>query len=89
MASMADAVRALEDMLSQRHYLKAIQLLRTSRKQWKGENELGSMEEDDDVDCLFFIYARSRYVADRQEGIKWKEWGWKQFHLISYYKQIA
>ena len=65
MASVADAIRVLEDMLSQHHYPKAVQLLRTIRKQWKGEGEFGSMEEDD-VDCLFFIYAR--YVCDRQEG---------------------
>ena len=66
MASLPDAVRSLEDTLSQHQYLKAVQLLRTTRKQWKGEDELGSLEEEDDVDCLFFIY--SRYVSDRQEG---------------------
>ncbi len=61
--SMADAIGALEDTLGQRQYLKAVQLLHTVRKQWKGEEELGT-GEDDDVDCLFFIYAR--YMADRQ-----------------------
>ena len=63
--SLNSAVRTLEDLLSQRHYLKAVQLLHTVRKQWKGEEVLGTAE-DDDIDCLFFIYAR--YVADRQEG---------------------
>ena len=65
--SMADAVSALEDTLSQRQYLKAVQLLHTMRKQWKGEEILGTVE-DDDVDCLFFIYAT--YVADGQ-GMKY------------------
>lgn len=60
--SMAEAVSALEDTLGQRQHLKAIQLLHTMRKQWKGEDVLGT-QEDDDVDCLFFIYTR--YVADR------------------------
>ena len=61
--SMADAISALEDTLGQRQYLKAVQLFHTVCKQWKGEEELG-FREDDDVDCLFFIYAG--YVADRQ-----------------------
>ena len=65
-SNMADAVRLLEDMLSQHQYLKTVRLLHIIRKQWKGEGEFGSMEEEDDVDCLFFIYAR--YLADQQEG---------------------
>ena len=64
-ASLSEALHSLEDTLSQRQYPKAVQLLRATRKQWK-EVELGSLEEEDDVDCLFFIYAR--YVSDRQEG---------------------
>lgn len=61
--NMADAVSSLEDTLGQRQHLKAVQLLHWMRKQWKGEEFLGVAEEED-VDCLFFIYAR--YVADRQ-----------------------
>ena len=61
--SMENAVSSLEDALSQRQHLKAVQLLHTMRKQWKREEVLGVTEEDD-VDCLFFIYAR--YVVDRQ-----------------------
>lgn len=61
--SMADAISSLEDILGQRQHLKAVQLLRAMRKQWKGEEFLGTAE-DDDVDCLFFIYAR--YMTDRQ-----------------------
>ena len=61
--SMADAVSSLEDTLGQRQHLKAVQLLRAMRKQWKGEEFLGTSEEHD-VDCLFFIYAR--YMTDRQ-----------------------
>ena len=63
--SMEAAVSSLEDALSQHQHLKAVQLLHTMRKQWKGEEVLGVSEEDD-VDCLFFIYAR--YVVDRQGG---------------------
>ena len=61
--SMPDAIGSLEDTLGQQQYHKAVQMLHTVRKQWKGEEGLGA-SEDDDVDCLFFIYAR--YVADRQ-----------------------
>jgi hypothetical protein len=65
MVGVSDAVRALEDSLSQRQCLRAVQLLHSMRKQWKREEVFGT-GEDDDVDCLFFIYAR--YVSDRQEG---------------------
>ena len=67
--SLEAAVSSLEDTLSQHQYLKAVQLLHTVRKQWKGEEEVGVSEEDD-VDCLFFIYTR--YVVDRQ-GL-WGRW---------------
>ena len=62
--SMADAMSSLEDALGQQQHLKAVQLLRWMRKQWKGEEECLGMGDEDDVDCLFFIYAR--YVADRK-----------------------
>lgn len=65
MVGVPDALRALEDTLAQRQCLRAVQLLHTMRKQWKREEVFGS-SEDDDVDCLFFIYAR--YISDRQEG---------------------
>ncbi len=65
LSSLSEAVSSLEDSLSQHQYLKAVQILRVARKQWNGE-ELGALEEEDDVDCLFFIYAR--YLSDRQEG---------------------
>lgn len=64
---MADAVSSLEDTLGQRQHLKAVQLLRWMRKQWKGEEFLG-MADEDDVDCLFFIYAK--YVADRRGKLR-------------------
>lgn len=66
--SLTDAIGSLEDTLGQRQHLKAVQLLHTMRKQWKGEELLGTTEEDD-VDCLFFIY--SHYIADRQ-GKSWR-----------------
>ena len=65
MVGVPDALRALEDALAQRQCFRAVQLLHTMRKQWKREEVFGSGEEDD-VDCLFFIYAR--YISDRQEG---------------------
>ena len=65
MVGVSDAVRALEDSLAQRQCLRAVQLLHTMRKQWKREEVFGT-GEDDDVDCLFFVYAR--YISDRQEG---------------------
>lgn len=65
MVGVPDALRALEDSLAQRQCLRAVQLLHTMRKQWKREEVFGTSEEDD-VDCLFFIYAR--YISDRQEG---------------------
>ena len=73
--SMEAAISSLEDVLSQRQHLKAVQLLHTMRKQWKGEEVLGVTEEDD-VDCLFFIYAK--YVVDRQGrcGFYLGFWAW-------------
>ena len=65
LVGVADAVRILEDTLSQKQYLRAIQLLHVIRKNWKEEDVFGS-DEEDDVDCLFFVYAR--YATDRQEG---------------------
>ena len=65
MVGVSDALRALEDSLSQRQCMRAVQLLHTMRKQWKREEVFGTGEEDD-VDCLFFIYAR--YISDHQEG---------------------
>jgi len=56
-ASLSEALHSLEDSLSQRQHLKAVQLLRAMRKQWK-EEELGSLEEEDDVDCLFLGQTR-------------------------------
>ena len=73
MVGVSDAVRALEDSLAQRQCLRAVQLLHTMRKQWKREEVFGT-GEDDDVDCLFFIYAR--YISDRQEG--------EYYHIIYY-----
>ena len=64
LVGVADAVQLLEDILSQKQYLKAVQLLHTIRKHWR-EDVFGSGEEDD-VHCLFFIYAR--YITDQQEG---------------------
>ena len=66
MVGISDAVRALEDSLAQWQCLRAVQLLHTMRKQRKREEVFGMGEVDDDVDCLFFIYAR--YISDRQEG---------------------
>ena len=60
-----DAVHLLEDVLSQKQYLRAVQILHTIRKSWREEELFGSGEEDD-VHCLFFIYAR--YITDQQEG---------------------
>ena len=65
MVGVPDALRTLEDALAQRQCLRAVQLLHTMRKQWKREEVFGAGEEDD-VDCLFYIYAR--YISDRQEG---------------------
>ena len=73
MVGVSDAMRALEDSLAQRQCLRAVQLLHTMRKQWKREEVFGT-GEDDDVDCLFFIYAR--YISDRQEG--------EYYHTIYY-----
>ena len=64
MVGVPDAVRALEDSLAHRQCQRAVQLLHTMRKHWK--REVFGTGEDDDIDCLFFIY--SRYVSDRQEG---------------------
>ena len=66
LSTLSEAVSSLEDSLSQHQYLKAVQILHVARKQWNGEKELDMLEEEDDVDCLFFIYAR--YLSDRQEG---------------------
>ncbi len=66
LSTLSEAVSSLEDSLSQHQYLKAVQILHVARKQWNGEKDLGTLEEEDDVDCLFFIYAR--YLSDRQEG---------------------
>lgn len=63
--SLSEAIRTLEDTLTQKQYLKSVQLLHSIRKQWKREEVFGA-NEDDDVDCLFFLYAR--YLTDRQEG---------------------
>ena len=63
--NLPDAVSALEDTLTQRQYLRAIQLLHAMRKHWKGE-ALG-MLSDDDIDCLFFMYAR--YMTEDREGM--------------------
>lgn len=38
-----------------------------SRRQSHGLEMFGNTE-DDDVDCLFYIYAK--YITDRQEGMK-------------------
>ena len=62
---VADAMHLLEDVLSQKQYLKAVQFLHTIRKHWREEEVFGSGEQDD-IHCLFFIYAR--YLTDQLEG---------------------
>jgi len=65
MGCVAEAVRALEDSLQHRDFLRAVQLLHAVRKHWKNEEVFGS-SEGDDIDCLFFIYAR--FLTNEQEG---------------------
>jgi hypothetical protein len=60
-----EAVRALEDSLSQRQWSQAVLLLRAVRRQNREVEEFGGLE-DDDTDCLFFIYAR--FLMGNQEG---------------------
>lgn len=43
-----------------------MQCLSLSRRQSRGLEMFGSTE-DDDVDCLFYVYAK--YITDRQEGM--------------------
>ena len=49
---------------SQQHLLQS--MLSPCRKHWRGEESFGSSDEDD-MDVLFYIYAR--YATDRQEGV--------------------
>lgn len=65
LVGVANAVQVLEDALSQKQYLRAVQLLHVMRKNWKEEDVFGTGDKDD-VDCLFFIYAC--FVTDGQKG---------------------
>jgi hypothetical protein len=62
----AEALQVLEDTLTQKQWSRAVQLLRAIRRQNRDLDVLGG-SEDDDVDCLFFIYAR--FLTDNQEGV--------------------
>ena len=61
----SDVIRILEDCLSQKQWSRAVQLLRAARRQYKDMEMFGN-SEDDDVECLFFIYAK--YLTDKQAG---------------------
>ncbi len=65
LTDLSDAVRLLEEVLKQKEYLRAVQLLHTMRKNWRDEEVFGT-GVGDDIHCLFFIYAR--FITGRQQG---------------------
>lgn len=48
-------------------YSRLVACCLSCRRQTHGLEMFGNTE-DDDVDCLFYIYAK--YITDRQEGMK-------------------
>ncbi len=66
LSEASDAVHLLEEVLSQKQYLRAVQLVHTMRKKWREENVFGT-GEGDDVHCLFFIYAC--FITEKKQGI--------------------